>query len=94
MIELGDNYIDRIASQVEALLPDCPKELLRIYALLILVKGTFVTAQDVHDAWSVWTAAVRPDHRSLVPFDELTPQVQELDEPPRRAIAQLAWHRS
>jgi hypothetical protein len=40
----------------------------------------------VHDAWSVWRNKTDPDHRSLIPFDDLTPEVQQLDSKYREAI--------
>lgn len=53
--------------------------LLRFYALLVMTKGTETTLENVHDAWSLWRVATRPDHRSLIPFDQLTTDIQELD---------------
>lgn len=73
------NYVDALAARLGQLLGDCDVELLRLYALLALVKGAAVTDEDVHHAWSAWTAARRPDHRSLVPFGDLAPEVQALD---------------
>ncbi len=84
------NYFDTVAHRLAELLPTCNVDLLRMYALLALVKGVEVTNKDVHDAWSAWTAIGRPDHRSLVPFDELTPDVQELDTKYRAAIRAVA----
>jgi len=53
--------------------------LARLYALLVLAKGTKTTMEDVHDAWSLWCEDTRPDHRSLVPFDQLPAHIQEYD---------------
>ena len=90
------NYIDQIALKIYGLVgggvtPD-PVEmrLYRIYALLALVRGDETSAEDVHDGWSVWRAETRPDHPSLVPFDQLPPEVQALDDPYVRAIRQVA----
>lgn len=81
------NYIDRIAEQIAdacdglwSQMPDDGRLLYRIYAVLVLSKGTETTRRDVHDAWSAFTAWERPGHRSLVPFDQLTPAVRELDQ--------------
>lgn len=71
---------------------DVPPELARLYALLALVKGEDTTLEDVHDAWAIWANIDRPHHKSLVPFDMLTEDVQELDEPYRHAIVQVAFH--
>lgn len=67
------NYVNRIVGRLSGLLDDCDVDLLRVYALLALVKGEQVTEEDVHDAWSVWRTATRPAHPSLVPFDQLPP---------------------
>jgi len=84
------NYIDRIAAELAAKLPDCSTDLLRVYALLVLVEGQNVTEEDVHNAWSVWRTVTRPGHPALVPFDELTPDVQALDTPYVEAIRAVA----
>ena len=84
------NYIDAIAASIGAIVPDCPQDLLRLYALLALTAGDGVTLEHVHDAWAVWRCATRPDHPSLVPFGELSREVQELDAPYRDAIRAVA----
>lgn len=72
------NYIEaarqRLARKVHV-----KGELLDLYTLLVFTKGVDCTLKDVHDAWSVWTNLRRPDHRSLIPFEQLTVEVQELD---------------
>ncbi len=85
------NYIDRIATQIATECGDANPDmsLYRIYAVLALVCGEEVENIDVHDAWSAWIAATKPDHRSLIPFDDLTPEVQELDSPYRDAIIRV-----
>jgi hypothetical protein len=74
------NYVQKIKDALKELHPQMDSELLDVYALLVLVKGEDVTLKDVHDAWSVWKNNIRPDHRSLIEFDELTPEVQALDQ--------------
>lgn len=74
------NYVQQIKDALKELHPRMDSELLDVYALLVLVKGEDVTLKDVHDAWSVWKNNIRPDHRSLIEFDELTPEVQALDQ--------------
>lgn len=89
------NYIDAIACEIGKY---CKMDttgaqemrLLQLYALLALTVGKDVTLEHVHDAWAVWTAQIRPDHTSLVPFDQLAPDIQLLDEPYRAAIARVA----
>ena len=75
------NYINNILDTIHNELPGLTPELASFYALLALTKGKDTTLEDVHDAWAVWTVTVRgrPDHPSLVPFIELSYDVQELD---------------
>lgn len=96
-----DNYIDALAEKIlaecaEDEVPDGSHEnvlkLFRAYALLALSKGKDTTAEDVHDAWSVWTAGRDPDHESLVPFDELTRKIQDYDKPYVRYIHKHSLH--
>jgi hypothetical protein len=84
------NYLDSIARQIRHQVPDCSTELLRYYALLTLVKGEDVTLEDVHNAWSAWRTSTRPEHPSIVPFAELSSEVQELDRPYMEAIREVA----
>jgi hypothetical protein len=93
--KIEPNYIDAIASRIHFLtqgfreVSDITRVLYRMYAVLALAKGLDTTAKDVHDAWSAWTAASDPTHRSLVPFDQLRKEVQDLDQPYVDAIHQV-----
>lgn len=90
------NYIDELAYEIAVedcgpgLISTSDMELYRIYAVLCLVKGPAVTSRDVHDAWSAWAAGVAPDHRSIVPFDELPANIQAKDDLYRNAIRAVA----
>lgn len=88
------NYIDDIARLIATEAADQfsgeARTLYRIYAVLCLAKGADTTAEDVHDAWSAWMAGLTPDHRSLIPFSDLTAIVAELDELYRDAIHAVA----
>jgi hypothetical protein len=90
------NYIDALALKVyNTAYGNDPEDgeditLYRIYALLALTVGEDVTAEHVHDAWSVWRAETKPDHKSLIPFAELTPDVQALDDKYVDAIRAVA----
>lgn len=68
------------------------KELLGLYGYLAMKWTDEVDNEMVHDAWSYWTAVYRknPDHKSLKPFDELSPEVQEMDSVYREAINRVA----
>jgi hypothetical protein len=89
------NYIDEIAAEIRRVMTGdtSPPELLRMYALLVLVTGERTTAENIHDAWSAWRVATRPEHRSLVPFRQLSSEVQALDDPYAAAICQVARER-
>lgn len=55
--------------------------LLDLYTLLLLTKGLKVTEKDVHEAWAIYTNQINPRHKSLIPFEDLTKEVQNLDTP-------------
>jgi hypothetical protein len=84
------NYVARVVEKLQRRLPDCEPDLLRYYALLVLVLGKVTTRQDVHDAWAIWRDSTDPEHRSLVPYDELTAEVKMLDEPYAHAIRMVS----
>ena len=86
------NYIQKIKEELNNKLKmgEKYKDLLDVYALLVLVKGTKCTNEDVHDAWSVWCNLREPTHRSLIPFDKLTKEVQDLDSKYRDEIISVA----
>lgn len=54
--------------------------LYRAYALLSFTKGAATTASDVHSAYVLWQLATFPEPRYAVPFEELAPEVQALDD--------------
>lgn len=84
------SYADQVVDRLDREIPGNPVELLRLYALLALVKGTATSLEDVHDAWAMWRIVTRPDHPDLVPFEDLTPEVQEYDRLYRDAIRRVA----
>jgi hypothetical protein len=89
-------YLDKLAAQIERQVPPglLPAEdtepLFRLYAVLLLVKGTAVTASDVHNAWAAWMQEHDPDHPSIKPFDELDAETRTSDEPFAEAIRSVA----
>jgi hypothetical protein len=89
-------YLDDLASQIKGevpadMLPQRDTKLLfRLYALLLLAKGTAVTAFDVHNAWAVWMQETDPGHPALRPFEELDPAARASDEPFVAAIKSVA----
>lgn len=78
------NYIEEIKGELRKHI-NVGKGLMDVYSLLVLIKGTETTLEDVHDAWSVninktWDKEQYGEHRSLIPFDELSPEVQAKDQ--------------
>ncbi len=83
-------YAAEAVDAVAEALPGLDEDLCRLYAQLALVKGEKTSLEDVHDAWALWRLRTRPDHPSIVPFEELSPEVQELDWPYADAIRAVA----
>ena len=89
-------YLDELAAEIEQrvpqhILPDGDtRALFRLYSLLALVKGTDVTAADVHNAWAIWMEQRDPNHRSIIPFGQLDAKTQASDEPFAEAIRAAA----
>lgn len=54
--------------------------LYRTYAVLSFAKGKETTARDVHDAWTSWIIGTYPYHRSAKPFDQLSEDIQKMDD--------------
>lgn len=65
-------------------------ELFNSYAVLALSKGTAVTNEDVHDAWSAWATKFDPANKSLVPFSELPLETQQSDASFTKAIREVS----
>ncbi|MFB7161114.1 MULTISPECIES: hypothetical protein [Streptomyces] len=78
-------YLTEAARLIRSLLPPTAEppgddeSLFLGYAVLMRAKGTRTTASDVHDAWTAWMLSRGSDHRSLVPFEQLSGEVQALD---------------
>ena len=83
------NYIQKARSILAAKI-DVENDLLDLYTLLVFTKGIDCELIDVHDAWAIWRNNSNPSHKSLIPFSELTPEVQELDREYAEAIQQTA----
>lgn len=90
------SYLDELAAHIEREVPAemlparDAKLLFRLYALLLLAKGTAVTAPDVHNAWAVWMQEIDPGHDAIRPFDELDSAAQASDAPFVAAIKSVA----
>jgi len=84
------NYVTKARAHLAAEVPNLDPELAKLYTLLVLVKGVQVTLKDVHDAWAVWKNDINYNHASLVPFEDLSEDVQKLDAPYAQAIRYAA----
>ena len=92
-------YLEDLAAEIEAevpasALPDKRTQSLFIaHAALALAKGTATEASDVHDAWVAWMLGRGERHASMVPFDQLKPEIQGEDLPFLEAILRVAARR-
>ena len=94
-----ETYIDEVVriTKEKSRLKDEDSNLVRLYALLALVKGKDVTFKDVHDAWAM-DMNFKPRtpqcyghaHKSIVPFDRLKVETQDLDNEYVEAIKEVA----
>ena len=86
------NYIQKIQNALdeELKMGETYVGLLETYGLLVLTVGVNCTQENIHDAWSIWQNKTQPEHRSLIPFNKLTKEVQELDEEYRLAVVKVA----
>lgn len=72
------NYVQQVIDQLyEEMGGDI--EVVKLYALLALTLGEATMEEDVHDAWAVWRNTTQPEHRNLVPFDQLDAETQARD---------------
>lgn len=90
-------YIDNIVEQVQNELHIKNLDLAKLYALLVLTKEENITLKDVHDAWSVSMNYRKQteycpghEHRSLVPFDELSKETQQKDKKYKQGLIKIA----
>lgn len=90
------SYLDELANDIRSkvphkLLPEGDtRDLFRIYAVLLLAKGTLVTPADVHNAWVAWMAGRDANHESLVRYEDLDADVAQADLPFVTAIRTVA----
>jgi hypothetical protein len=93
-----ETYIDKVVKRVEEETKLKSKQLVRYYSLLVLIKGEDVTLKDIHDGWSMnmnYRESNPPycyghDHRSIVPFNELSKETQDKDAKYLEALKKVA----
>lgn len=91
-------YVDKVYEMIQKETGLKSKETLKMYTLLVLVKGKDTTLSDVHDGWSLVMNYKEPnppycyghDHKSLVPFDQLSKEIQDRDIRYMEAIHKVA----
>lgn len=83
-------YVSAVRNKLSDRLPVLEDRLLDLYTLLVLTTGEDTTLENVHDAWSLWKREIRPDHRSMIPFEGLKPEIQEMDRKYAEAIRATA----
>ena len=82
-----NTYIDNICNKVQEATGLKSKETIKMYALLVLTKGKDITLSDIHDGWSMvmnFKESNPPycyghEHKSLVPFNQLSKETQDRD---------------
>lgn len=84
------NYVQQVIETLNVRLPGLPPELIDLYTNLVFSRGAKTSLEDVHDAWAIWKNRIKPDHKSLIPFEDLSPEVQELDRKYMMAIRNTA----
>lgn len=91
-------YIDEIVEKVKERTGLKGKGLTKLYAFLVLVKGESITLEDIHDAWSMdmnYKDITPPfcyghEHKSIVPFDQLSEETQNKDKEYLDALLNIA----
>ena len=83
------NYIEKIKKSLAEKI-NVENDLLDLYTLIVFLKGKNATLEDIHNAWAIWRNNTKPDHKSLIPFDELSPEIKEMDREYTNAIIETA----
>lgn len=89
MVSREENYIEQVRAELASRI-DVEEDLLDLYTLLAVARGWSVTLEEVHDAWAVWRNKTNPTHQSLVVFDLLSEETQDLDREYADAIRETA----
>lgn len=66
------------------------EELFDTYAVIALSKGPEVTDEDIHDAWLAWKTKFNPQDGNIIPFEMLSPKVQDMDSKYTNTIRSVA----
>ncbi|WP_327662241.1 MULTISPECIES: DUF7701 domain-containing protein [unclassified Streptomyces] len=81
------NYLEAVANRIRTQIPPASlpqvngENLCNLYASLVFIKGVDATASDVHDIWATWQVEQDAYHPDLIPYDQLTFDVQQRYSP-------------
>lgn len=91
-VVMESNYV-QLATEIlrKELGSELDSDLERLYVLLVFTRGEQTTLRDVHDAWAIWRTQTNPQHRLCICFEDLTPEVQELDRKYMQAIRDTSF---
>ena len=92
MTEQSNYMLKRAAILKEELNQELP-EVLFSYLDLACVSastGTPITNEAIHDAWSIWKNTIDNTHKSIIPYNKLSIEIQELDTPYTDAVNRAA----
>lgn len=93
MTKKSNYMLKREAILKEELNEELPEVLFSCYLSLACTSvstGTPITNEEIHDAWSVWKNTVDNSHVSIIPYNQLSIEIQELDTPYTDAVNRAA----
>lgn len=93
MTEQSNYMLKRAEILKEELNQELPEVLFSCYLDLACVSastGTQITNEEIHDAWSIWKNTVDKSHVSIIPYNQLSIEIQELDAPYTDAVNRAA----
>ena len=93
MTEQSNYMLKRAAILKEELNQELPEVLFSCYLDLACVSastGVPITNEAIHDAWSIWKNTVDNTHKSIIPYNQLSIEIQELDTPYTDAVNRAA----
>lgn len=93
MTEQPNYMMKRAAILKEELNQELPEVLFSCYLDLACISastGTPITNEAIHDAWSIWKNTVDCTHKSIIPYNQLSIEIQELDTPYTDAVNRAA----
>ena len=93
MTEQSNYMLKRAAILKEELNQELPEVLFSCYLDLACVSastGNPITNEAIHDAWSIWKNTIDNTHKSIIPYNKLSIEIQELDTPYTDAVNRAA----